>query len=488
MHAALAQPVSTKFDLAGETSGERAVGRRVPNMPSFDSLLQATEPAAGSIKPSRRGNLPTPATLPSDARAIFAGRENRDTHLAEPEVKRNDEDDDTGWTAISAGEARDAAGARPSSDEPAADADDEPAAATFASATMAATDQENAAEAAALASLLIGVPASTPVADDPRGAVAVTAATPMGFPAEQAHAHALIGQTPSLPPAETAPAPGGDNQITATVQGAGDSLSSRPSSLLVPQAVLAEATQTSASGDPGHPAPAATGPGVNAASTVGAVAQASRSTEGPAPQPAGSAVSPAPDEAATPSPIAVAAAPASADAGDGDLPQGEQGFSAAAGGHALAARDKGMRPLASKAVAAQVGAQIGKAAKIGLTRIDIALEPASLGKIEVRLDFGRDGRIAALFVAESREALDALRADARTLERALSEAGVKTDSASLDFSLRERGTGSGAFSDRYTGGGSRSVMGGAGELEAETTLTSNPPTLPSGDRRLDIRA
>lgn len=462
MHAALAQPVSVKLDLAGETSGERAAGRQLPNMPSFDSVLQATEPAAGTIKASRRGKLPPTSTLLSDARAIFAGRESRDMDLAEPELERNDE-----------------------AELERNDEDDEAAGATVASATIPSADRENAAETAALASLLIGVPFSTPIADDPRGAVAVSAATPTGSPAGQADA--LIGQPPSPPPAETAQARGGDNQITATVQGAGDSLSSRPSSLLVPQAVLAEATQAPASGGvPGHPAPAATG--VNAASTIGGVAQAPRSIEGPAPQPAASPVSQAPGEAATPSPIAVAAAPAAADAGDGDLTPGDQGFSAAAGGHALAAREKGMRPVASKAVAAQVAAHVGKAARSGVTRIDIALEPASLGKIEVRLDFGRDGRIAAQFVAESREALDALRADARTLERALAEAGVKTDSASLGFSLRERGTGSGGFSDRYTGGGSRSVMGGAGELEADTTLPSNPPTSPSGDRRLDIRA
>lgn len=70
MHAAFAQPVSVKLDLAGETSGERAAGRQLPNMPSFDSVLQATEPAAGTIKASRQGKLPPTATLLSDARHL----------------------------------------------------------------------------------------------------------------------------------------------------------------------------------------------------------------------------------------------------------------------------------------------------------------------------------------------------------------------------------------------------------------------------------
>ena len=128
--------------------------------------------------------------------------------------------------------------------------------------------------------------------------------------------------------------------------------------------------------------------------------------------------------------------------------------------------------------------------KAGLTRIEIELEPASLGKIEVRLDFGRDGRVSALFVAETREALDALRADARTLERALSEAGVKTDSTSLDFSLREHGQGTGErFSDRSPGSGRPAAIAGADKLEVGATVGTEPPTpSPAGERRLDIRA
>jgi flagellar hook-length control protein FliK len=198
----------------------------------------------------------------------------------------------------------------------------------------------------------------------------------------------------------------------------------------------------------------------------------------------------APGEGAPPSPIAVTAAPAATGAGSGDLSQGEQGFPAAAGGHALiGVREARDRSLAAKPVVAQVAVHVGKAIKAGLTRIDIELEPASLGKVEVRLDFGRDGRISALFVAETRDALDALRADARTLERALSEAGVKADAASLDFSLREQGAGAGhAFSDRSAYAGSRSSLAAAGDSEAEPSPATIAPVPPSGERRLDIRA
>jgi hypothetical protein len=140
-------------------------------------------------------------------------------------------------------------------------------------------------------------------------------------------------------------------------------------------------------------------------------------------------------------------------------------------------------------VAAQVALHIGKSAKAGLTRVEIALEPASLGRVEVRLDFGRDGSINALFMAETREALDALRADARTLERALSEAGVKTDSGSLGFSLREQGAGTGGrFSEVFARPDDRSgISAEAAPDTGPTSALENPALLP-GERRLDIHA
>ncbi|QLH39191.1 MAG: flagellar hook-length control protein FliK [Defluviicoccus sp.] len=86
--------------------------------------------------------------------------------------------------------------------------------------------------------------------------------------------------------------------------------------------------------------------------------------------------------------------------------------------------------------AAQIAQHLGKAANSGLQRVEIALEPAALGHVDVRLDFGRDGRIAAHFIADTREALNALQADTHSLQRALQDAGVQADAGSLGFSLR----------------------------------------------------
>jgi hypothetical protein len=178
-------------------------------------------------------------------------------------------------------------------------------------------------------------------------------------------------------------------------------------------------------------------------------------------------------------------------AGGGDLADAEQGLSSGADTHApLAARAAGAdRPPATKPVAAQLALHIGKAVKAGLTCVEIALEPASLGRVEVRLDFGRDGSINALFVAETPEALDALRADARTLERTLSEAGLKTDSGSLGFSLREQGAGTGGrFSEAFAGTHDRPGISAEGAPDTRPTPPVENPALLPGGRRLDIHA
>ncbi len=93
-------------------------------------------------------------------------------------------------------------------------------------------------------------------------------------------------------------------------------------------------------------------------------------------------------------------------------------------------------PIPAKELIDQVSVQIDKAAKDGLDRITIKLHPESLGKIEVRLDMGQDGRVNATIIADRPDTLDALRKDSRDLERALQDAGLKADANSLNFSLK----------------------------------------------------
>lgn len=86
----------------------------------------------------------------------------------------------------------------------------------------------------------------------------------------------------------------------------------------------------------------------------------------------------------------------------------------------------------------QIRVKITKGAMNGDT-IRIHLRPESLGKVDIRLEV-HEGRVSAHVVADTREALDLLKADARNLERALQDSGLKTDSSSLNFSLRGEGS------------------------------------------------
>ncbi len=79
---------------------------------------------------------------------------------------------------------------------------------------------------------------------------------------------------------------------------------------------------------------------------------------------------------------------------------------------------------------------IAKAAAEGADKINIKLKPLTLGQIEVQLDVASDGRVHAVIAADKPETLDLLQRDARALERALNDAGLRTDSGSLSFNLR----------------------------------------------------
>ncbi|WP_343869688.1 flagellar hook-length control protein FliK, partial [Caenispirillum bisanense] len=68
--------------------------------------------------------------------------------------------------------------------------------------------------------------------------------------------------------------------------------------------------------------------------------------------------------------------------------------------------------------------------------ITLQVRPERLGQVDVKLQFGQDNHVRVQVVADSREAIDVLRADARSLERALNDAGLKTDDTSLSFELR----------------------------------------------------
>ncbi|MBL4719995.1 MAG: flagellar hook-length control protein FliK, partial [Alphaproteobacteria bacterium] len=89
----------------------------------------------------------------------------------------------------------------------------------------------------------------------------------------------------------------------------------------------------------------------------------------------------------------------------------------------------------SRATTDQIAVQIRKAVDQGNDKIRIQLRPAELGRVEIKLDIGADGRVMASVTAERPETMELLQRDARGLQQALQDAGLQADSNSLSFSL-----------------------------------------------------
>jgi flagellar hook-length control protein FliK len=85
-----------------------------------------------------------------------------------------------------------------------------------------------------------------------------------------------------------------------------------------------------------------------------------------------------------------------------------------------------------------LGLEIAVSARSGKSRFDIRLDPADLGRIDVRIDVDRNGQVTSHLTVEKPETLSMLRQDAPQLQRALDDAGLKTGNGGLQFSLRDQ--------------------------------------------------
>ena len=82
--------------------------------------------------------------------------------------------------------------------------------------------------------------------------------------------------------------------------------------------------------------------------------------------------------------------------------------------------------------------EIAASANSGKTRFEIRLDPAELGRIDVRIDIDRHGQMTSHLTVERPETLSMLRQDANQLQRALDNAGLSTGNSGLQFSLRDQ--------------------------------------------------
>jgi flagellar hook-length control protein FliK len=81
--------------------------------------------------------------------------------------------------------------------------------------------------------------------------------------------------------------------------------------------------------------------------------------------------------------------------------------------------------------------EIGLRAMAGVRQFDIRLDPDELGRVDVNLSISDKGEVSAKLVVDRVETLHLLQRDARTLERAFEQAGLKPSDGGIDISLRD---------------------------------------------------
>ncbi len=122
---------------------------------------------------------------------------------------------------------------------------------------------------------------------------------------------------------------------------------------------------------------------------------------------------------------------------------------------------------------------------------EIRLDPPELGKVDVRVEVGRDGKIMAVIAARDPAVADALMRGAKTLENALTQAGLTLAEGGVRVEIDQKnGSGfSGAYSDEFADSGNSLDTSDGPSLAEAGDDTSVIPVIESWSRRrLDVTA
>lgn len=122
----------------------------------------------------------------------------------------------------------------------------------------------------------------------------------------------------------------------------------------------------------------------------------------------------------------------------------------------------------------QVAFEVARHFEAGNTRFQIRLDPADLGRIDVKLDLDKSGTVSAHMFVERPETLELMMRDQRALQQALQQAGLDASKTSLEFSLRQNPFGTGADTGQGNGGDSRPGFGpfGTPAVDESTELAA----------------
>lgn len=130
--------------------------------------------------------------------------------------------------------------------------------------------------------------------------------------------------------------------------------------------------------------------------------------------------------------------------------------------------------------------QIAARSDDGNKQFDIRLDPAELGRVDVKLTIDDQGRAQAHLAVEKPQTLDMLQNDRSNLERALRDSGVDLSQNGLNFSLkgqdRQQGDNTPSFRGR-----SRNLAVTAAIESASAATAASTNSFAAGNARLDIR-
>lgn len=139
--------------------------------------------------------------------------------------------------------------------------------------------------------------------------------------------------------------------------------------------------------------------------------------------------------------------------------------------HKIELRAPGGFSGVSGSPAEQISFKIHSAVADGQDRISVKLEPAELGRVDIRLDFTPDGKTSISILAEKSDTLDMLKRDAKELAQSLLDIGVKAEAGNLSFNLKGGEGQNGNFQGFQEGGNSyRQALGQQAIQEKEETL------------------
>lgn len=216
---------------------------------------------------------------------------------------------------------------------------------------------------------------------------------------------------------------------------------SRPSTALGADALILQETTPAApqlparaNGAPTLGAPASQTPNAAGADQAAAAAPVPAQTANN-PTPAGGGVTPNANIPQAAAAVAGQKQPAAVTAAERPV---VSAVAASGGANMTFATQRAEAALKPRAIA-QIALSIQHAAAAGRDRLRLKLDPAELGRVEVRLEMSRDHHLKAQILVERPETLDLLQRDARQLQRALADAGIEADAQDLSFSLEDRG-------------------------------------------------